>query len=237
MLDAHPAVKTLEEKDAIDVVRRRIHAMPGGYPDALATLSAGELADLRGLYWAEVAGHLGGAAASALLVDKMPLNSIEAGLIHRLFPRARFLLALRHPADVVLSNFMQAFKPNAAMVQFGSLAAAARFYAGVMALWQQYRRVLPLSVLTVRYEDLIADVEGETRRILAFLDLPWSADVLAYRERAEARPIATPSYHQVVEPVYRRAVGRWRNYRPFFEEADALSPLAPFIAAFGYDDG
>jgi tetratricopeptide (TPR) repeat protein len=237
MLDAHPALRTLNEKDAIDVVRRRVAALPGGYPDALATLSAAELGDLRALYWREAARHLEDGATSRLLVDKMPLNSIEAGLIHRLFPRARFLLALRHPADVVLSNFMQAFKPNAAMVQFGSLFAAARFYADVMGLWQQYRRVLPLSVHPVRYEDLVADVEGETRRILAFLDLPWRPEVLGYRERATGRPIATPSYHQVVEPIYRRAIGRWRNYRPFLEESAALPLLAPFVAAFGYDDG
>lgn len=236
LLDAHPALVTLEEKDAIDVVRRRVGEMPGGYPDALATLTRGQLADLRALYRREVTRHLG-ENTSALLVDKMPLNSIEAGLIHRLFPRARFLLALRHPADVVLSNFMQAFKPNAAMVHFGSLAGAARFYAQAMGLWQHYRRVLPLSVHTVRYEDLVADVEGEARRVLAFLELPWRAEVLAYRERAATRPIATPSYHQVVEPVYRRAVGRWRNYRRFFEDADALSMLTPFIAAFGYDEG
>ncbi len=234
MLDAHPALSTLEEKDAIDVLRRCIAEKPGGYPDALARLSTSDLADLRARYWGEVGRHLGGAPPGPL-VDKMPLNSIEAGLIHRVFPRARFLLALRHPADVVLSNFMQAFKPNAAMVQFGSLASAARFYAGVMALWRQYRQVLPLSVHTIRYEDLITDVEGETRRILAFLDLRWQSEVLGYRERAKARAIATPSYHQVVEPVYRRAIGRWRNYRPFF--GDALPLLAPFIAAFGYDDG
>ncbi|MFO1152569.1 MAG: sulfotransferase [Rhodospirillales bacterium] len=235
MLDAHPDLRTLEEKDAIDVVRRRVAALPGGYPDALATLSAAELADLRALYRAEVNRHLGDVPVG-LLVDKMPLNSIEAALIHRLFPGARFLLALRHPADVVLSNFMQAFKPNAAMVQFASLNNAARFYAQVMGLWQQSRRVLPLAVHTVRYEDLIADVEGETRRLLAFLDMPWRDEVLAYRERAAARSIATPSYHQVVEPVYRRAIGRWRNYQPHLEEAAALPLLAPFISAFGYDD-
>lgn len=175
MLDAHPELRTLEEKDAIDVVRRRIAGLPGGYPDALATLPAADLAALRALYRAEVARHLGGAAPTGLLVDKMPLNSLEAGLIHRLFPRARFLLALRHPADVVLSNFMQAFKPNAAMAQFSSLASAARFYAEVMALWQQYSAVLPLAVHTVRYEDLVADLEGRpggSSRFWAFPGAP-----------------------------------------------------------------
>jgi Sulfotransferase family len=173
-------------------------------------------------------GDLGGRTP----VDKMPLNTIDVGLIHRLFPRARILLALRHPCDVVLSGFMQAMKPNAAMVLFDSLASTARFYAQVMGLWLQYREVLPLSVLTVRYEDLVADLPGETRRILEFLDLPWDDAVLGYAEHARTRAIATPSYHQVVQPIYWRSVGRWRNYADAFE--NVLPVLQPFVDAFGY---
>ena len=127
---------------------------------------------------------------------------------------------------------MQAMKPNAAMVLFDSLGSTARFYAQVMGLWLQYREVLPLSVLPVRYEDLVADLPGETRRILEFLDLPWDDAVLGYAEHAQTRTIATPSYHQVVQPIYRRSVGRWRNYADAFE--DVLPILQPFIEAFGY---
>jgi hypothetical protein len=154
------------------------------------------------------------------------------GLIYRLFPRAKILLALRHPCDVVLSGFMQAFKPNAAMVHFGDLADTARFYASVMGLWRRYAEVLPLEVLTTRYEDLVTDFEAETRRILAFLELPWDDSVLTYAERAKSRAIATPSYHQVVQPIYARSVGRWRNYRE--QMADVLPLLRPFVDVFGY---
>ncbi len=233
ILDAHPALTALAEKETVDVVRHDIERLPGGYPQALAALDADALARLRQRYWRAVHDHLGG-PFSGRLVDKMPLNTIDAGLIHRLFPRASFLLALRHPCDVVLSNFMQAFQPNAAMIQFLTLDDAARFYAKVMDLWLHYQRLLPVNVVTVRYEDLTADLEGQARRILAGLGMPWDERVLDYAAHARTRAIATPSYHQVVEPIYRRAVGRWHHYAEYL--APVLPVLAPFIRAFGYDE-
>ena len=162
VLDAHPGLATMEEKPALDAVRHAVAAMPGGYPEALAGLDAGEIHRLRRLYFAEAARYVA-VPEGARLVDKMPLNTIDAGLIARLFPKAKVLLALRHPCDVVLSGFMQAFKPNPAMVQFETLESSAVFYAAVMDLWRQYEPVLPLLVHRVRYEDLIADFEGETQ--------------------------------------------------------------------------
>ena len=85
---------------------------------------------------------------------------------------------------------------------------------------------------SIRYEDLVADLAGETRRILDFLGLPWDDAVLGYAEHAKTRAISTPSYYQVVQPIYRRSVDRWRNYAFAFDEA--LPLLRPFIEAFGY---
>lgn len=232
ILDAHPGLTTMEEKDALDVVRARIERLPGGYPDALAGLDAATIEDLRQQYFARVAHHLGGPPAGTL-VDKMPLNTIDAGLIWRLFPAAKILLALRHPCDVVLSGFMQPFQLNQTMIHFTTLADTARFYADVMRLWQRYAELLPLAVITVRYEDLIADVAAESRRIVGGLGLAWDDAVLRYAEHAKAKPIATPSYHQVVQPIYRRSAGRWLNYREAFNEV--LPILKPFIEAWGYD--
>lgn len=231
ILDAHPKLVTMEEKPALDAVRTAVAALPGGYPEALAGLEAEDIQRLRRLYFSEAHRYVS-VPGGLRLVDKMPLNTIDAGLIARLFPRAKVLLALRHPCDVVLSGFMQAFKPNPSMVQFETLKSSAAFYARVMELWGQYERVLPLAVHRIRYEDLIADFETETRRMLAFLDLPWDEAVLAYAERAKGKAIATPSYHQVVQPIYFRSVGRWCNYRGAF--ADVLPILEPWIAAFGY---
>ena len=231
ILDAHPSLHTIEEKPAVDVIKQRVREMPGGYPDALASMTAEDVARLREAYFAEVASYMNG-VPDGILVDKHPLNIMDAGLVYRLFPRAKLLLALRHPCDVVLSGFMQYFEPNLAMVQFGTLQDAAEFYRGVMGLWQQYAAVLPLSVHASRYEDLVAEFEPQTRRILDFLELPWDDSILEYAERAKGRRIATPSYHQVTQPIYSRSVSRWLNYRE--PMAEVLPILRPFIDAFGY---
>lgn len=233
ILDAHPALRTMEERDALDQARREVDRLPGGYPDALATLNAAAITGLRRLYFAEVERHLG-PWGDSIVIDKMPLNTIDVVLIHRLFPDARLIVALRHPHDVVLSGFMQAMQPNGAMVLFDSLASTARFYAEVMGLWLHYRDVLTLRKITVRYEDLTADLRGEAERILEFLGLPWDDAVLGYAEHARTRAIATPSYHQVVQPLYRHAVERWRNYAFAFD--DVATVLQPFRDGFGYGD-
>lgn len=233
ILDAHPLLHTMEEKPAIDVVKQQVREMPAGYPNALAAMTAEDVTDLRRVYFAEVAGYMDG-IPDGILVDKHPLNIMDVGLIHRLFPEAKLLLALRHPCDVVLSGFMQYFEPNMAMVQFGSLPDTAKFYQGVMGLWQQYEATLPLSVHPSRYEDLVAEFEPQTRRILDFLEVPWDDAILEYAERAKGRRIATPSYHQVVQPIYSRSVSRWLNYREPMEEI--LPILQPFIDAFGYGE-
>ena len=160
---------------------------------------------------------------------------MSLGLIYRLFPDARVVLSLRHPADVVLSNFMQPYTPNPITVHFDSIATSAQLYADVMGLGRHLRTVLPLPVLEVRYEDLVSDWETELRRLLEFAGLPWDERVRDYRGRAAGQgEIGTPSYDQVVEPVYSRSIGRWRNYAD--EVASVWETLAPFIDAFGYAD-
>ncbi len=117
-------------------------------------------------YRQAVAVHLGGRGAK-LIVDKLHLRCLHVGLIRRLFPDARILFALRHPGDVVLSNFMQQYAPNDAFVHFDTLADSARVYARVLALWRLSLDVLPLQWDSVRYESLIEDPAGELARVSA----------------------------------------------------------------------
>ncbi|MCP5368815.1 MAG: sulfotransferase [Hyphomicrobiales bacterium] len=231
MLNAHPAIHTLEELPAVDLMKEALAARRP-YPQTLADLDAETVAHLRAVYAAAIADHAGPAAADKLIVDKMPLNTTDVGLIHRVFPTARFLLSIRHPCDVCLSGFMQAFRPNPAMVHFDTIDNTARLYDRVMTLWNRYREVLPIRYHRIRYEDLVADMAGEVGRILEFLDLPWDDAVMGYAEKAKKRRIKTPSYHQVVQPIYNRSVARWLNYRRHFD--GALPLLAPHVAAFGY---
>ncbi len=232
VLDAHPRLATIEEKPLVDTVKQAVIERFGAYPEALARLTEVDVAALRSIYEAAV-DQLLPRRGAALVIDKMPLNIIDIGLIWRLYPQAPIVLALRHPCDVVLSGFMQAFRPNEAMVHFGAIESTARLYASVMDLWLRYRAILPIATASIRYEDLVADFEGETERLLDFLGVGWDDAVRDYREHARTRPISTPSYHQVVQPLYTRSIGRWQHYRPELETV--LPLLKPFVQAFGYD--
>jgi hypothetical protein len=140
---------------------------------------------------------------------------------------------LRDPRDVVLSCFQQTFDMNAAMFEFLSLEGAARYYDAVMRLFAIYRQKLLLDLHLIRYEDLLGDFEGEIRRLLGFLGVPWDEAVRNYRETAKKRLINTPSASQVVRPLYTSARGKWRNYRAQLEPV--LPLLEPWVKAFGYD--
>ena len=230
MLDAHPGVHVLEEVAAIDEARR---VLGGRYPAGLADLGDSLADRARAAYFSVVDRHIA-TGFGGLVVDKLPLNTISLGLIYRLFPDARVVLSLRHPADVVMSNFMQPYHPNPITIHFDSIPSTAQLYSDIMGLGDHLRRVLPIPVLELRYEDLVADWETEIRRLLDFAGLEWDPMVLGYRGMAAEGHIDTPSYDQVVEPVYSRSIGRWRNY------TDALAPawdsVMPFIHRFGYLD-
>ena len=128
---------------------------------------------------------------------------------------------------------MQDFRPNDAMVNFFDLEQTAAFYVKTMRLWQTTQRMVPVRFHTVRYECLVEDLESEVRRVLDFLELEWNPRVLQYADHARGRGrIDTPSYHQVVQPIYDHAKYRWRRYENHL--APVLGVLAPFVESFGY---
>jgi tetratricopeptide (TPR) repeat protein len=235
ILRSHPSIAVIEEKPVLTRTAEWFRRFESRYPAMLAELSAQELRALQALYCDELGRHLTAADQSkSVFIDKLPLNIAHAGLIYRIFPHARFILALRHPADCVLSCFMHNFKPNAAMANFLTLEDSARFYAQVMHLWDRYRRALPLRAYVIRYEDLIADFTGNVSALLDFLELPWCDEVTRYAETAQRRSlINTPSYHQVIQPIYQRACGRWEHYRDYLEPV--LPVIEPWVKYFGYD--
>lgn len=232
ILRAHSQIQVLDEVSAIDAVRRCLGAR---YPHGLGELTQRDVTQLRQVYFDVADKHAPNRQPGCLLVDKLPLNSVEMGLIHRLFPSARFVLSLRHPADVCLSNFMQAYQPNAVTSHFDSLEGTAKLYTAVMGLVAQYRRILPIQVLEVRYENLVLDWEEEVRRLLGFCGLSWEPQMARYREQTTSDvTISTPSYHQVAEPIYQRSVGRCGNYA--MQLAPVMPALAPWITAYGYGE-
>jgi hypothetical protein len=190
------------------------------------------LVEARGWFW-DFAGKIEGMADAGRLVEKLPLNIIELGLAARLFPGAPIIVALRDPRDVVLSCFMQEFHLNDAMAHFTTLEGAARLYALVMDLWFQCRTAPELNWMEYKYEDLVTAPEATTRKVFDFIGENWIDDVLDYRGRRSGRPIDTPSREALNEPIYTRAVGRWRAWEHHL--APVLPILAPYVSALGYD--
>ena len=232
VLDGHPAICAIEEKPTVQKLLDAVQAMPGGYPQALPTLDAIDIAWLRRIYARATAAH-GDDGPARLLLDKFPMNTLLVGLLHRVFPQAKFVFALRHPCDVVLSCFMQDFSLNNTMANFCTLADAVRMYTRTMELWQHYRAALPLAVHAIRYEDVVDDFDGQVQALCGFLGVPWREDLRDFSGKALARGrIDTPSYEQVSRPIYRDARYRWLHYRKYLEPQ--LPALQPWIERFGY---
>ena len=229
ILDAHPGVAAIEEQAFLE---QRFLDQARTYPHWLADLDRDAHERVRAQYATSVLAHRPDAAGRVLL-DKLPLRLAQAGAVQRLFPEARFLFALRHPYDVVLSCFMQELQPNPAMTNFYSLEGAARFYDLVMSMWAQHRAQLPLSVVTVRYEALVDDLEAEVRPALAHLGLDWDPQVAAFAEHARSRRIRTPSYSQVSKGLYSSARARFVEYLPQFS-AEVRALLDPWVERWGY---
>lgn len=205
------------------------------YPDGLNDLPGSELSWMRLHYWHLVEEMVGPLEEGQILLDKLPLNLIELGLVYRLFPRARVVVVLRDPRDSCLSCYAHSFMLNQAMVNFLDLHRTAKLYAATMDLWLHYRSFIQLPFLEVRYEDLVTDMEFWSRRLVEFAGLEWDDKILKFYDHARERGVKTPSYSAVASPIYDQSVGRWLHYQ------DELRPILPvlqrFIEAFGYGEG
>lgn len=228
MLMGHTETIVMEEEQPLNRVANAIGEFNG-----ISTLDDAGIASARALYFEE-AGKICDLDPTKLLVDKSPLFINKVPLIRRLFPKSRLILAMRHPCDVVLSCFMSNFRLNTAMSNFLRLEDAAEFYDLSFRHWERSLSLLPMRVHTIRYERMVDDAEAELRPLFAYLDLEWDDKVLDHSRTARSRAlITTASYSQVTEPIYNRAVGRWRRYRKHLEPI--LPTLAPWAEKFGYE--
>lgn len=231
ILKSHSRIVTLEEKFTLaDIGKDFFHDSSRSAFDQLTHTG---IEAYRKKYWDRVQGFLNRQLNGRMLIDRNPFYTKYLGHIHRFFPSARIVFAMRDPRDVCLSCFMQDFAINAATRHFTSLLETAEYYATIMNLFFYFQKELPLNIYFVKYESLIEDVEIVTRELLAFLGLDWEEDVLEYNKTARQSYIKTVSYHQVVKPIYKTAVQRWKKYE---EEMQPVLPiLQPFVEAFGYE--
>ena len=175
------------------------------YPECLGRLTGEQVDGLAEVYLEPLKAM---APAALRIVDKMPLNFMHLGLAAMLLPGARVVHCLRDPMDTCLSCFMTNFTTG---YEFASglkdLAILYRQYARLMQHWE---KVLPVRMMDISYERLVADPKTEVAGLLEFLGLPWDERCLNSHEKK--RFVTTASVEQVRRPVYASSVGRWKNY-------------------------
>jgi len=213
ILSSHPRVFGAGELEFFNQAAR---GLPGGYPGGLAGLDAGTRRKLAGDYLAMLEELAPGAAR---VVDKMPSNSFNLGLIARVFPNACVIHCRRDPLDTCLSIYFQYFARGNSFAY--DLEELGRYFSQHQRLMAHWQSALPLRMLEVRYEELVADQAGISREMIGFLGLDWDDACLDFHR--SGRAVRTASNLQVRRPMYSRSVGRWQPY------AEYLAPLTEFL--------
>jgi hypothetical protein len=199
----------------------------------LNALDAGQVRTAREFYFRATAAHLGHELDDRLLIEKDPLLTQDLAVPLRILPEARILMPLRDPRDVCLSFFFTLVPLNADSAPALDLRSCAASVALSLELWRYWRAILPQPWHELRYEALVRDPATETGRVCRFLGLPWTPDMLDFHRRPGVRAVRTPTYGDVRQPLYVRAVGRWKNYARWLEPA--LTPLNPLLDEFGHE--
>jgi tetratricopeptide (TPR) repeat protein len=223
VLASHSAVEGTAELPYVGRLAASLNRNRAGgvnYPEALLELGPAHLAAL-GSEYLELA-RLHRRIGAPRFIDKMPNNFPNVGLIALVLPNAKVIDARRHPLDACLSCYRQLFAKGQAFTY--DLTEIGEYYLQYQRMMDHWARVLPGRVLTVQYEEVVADFGAQARRLLEFCGLEWEDACLRFYE--SERPVRTPSAAQVRQPVYDRSVGHFRHYERQLEELmDAIAPI------------
>lgn len=217
-LASHAQVTGADELRDLNLIEQMINRRVG-YPKGVTGMDSKTVLALADLYL----GHLERLDPNAArTTDKLPGNALRLGLIALLLPNARIVHCRRDPVDTCVSIYFQNFSGR--HDYSWDLKALGHFYQQYERLMAHWHRVLPLPILDVVYEDVVADHEGQARRMIAHLGLEWDDAMTRYYENK--RSISTASLWQARQPIYTRSVQRWRKY-----EAD----IGPLLESLGLD--
>jgi hypothetical protein len=190
------------------------------YPRVLAELSAADFRRLGETYLANVGVYRDG---KPFFIDKMPNNFRHIGLIHLILPNAKIIDARRAPVACCFSNFKQLFASGQEFTY--GIDDLARYYRSYIRLMDHWEAVLPGRILRVQHEDVVADLEGNVRRLLEFCGLDFEPACLEFYRTD--RSVRTASSEQVRQPIYKEGLDQWRHFEPWLGPLKtALGPLA-----------
>jgi len=219
ILASHSQVEgTMELPHIINLVRE-LDAVGRGdaYPESVADLDSERLRALGRRYLAETEKFRSG---RAYFIDKMPNNFRHLGFMRLILPQATFIDVRRHPMDACFSAFKQYFAEGQPFSY--DLEDLGRYYRAYLTLMAHWHAVMPVQVLTLRYESLVRDTDAQVRRLLEFCGLPFESACLRFHETRRA--VRTASAEQVRQPMYDSGIGHWRHFE---------AQLAPLRRALG----
>jgi len=220
ILSVHPEVQAAGELETIHRIAAGLQlAVPRAapYPGGALSLSRGDLDNLVKRYLDELPAE---GRDRPVFTDKMPQNFLHLGFIRQLFPDARIVHCTRDARDTCFSCFSYDFRGEHAYA--GDLVTLGEYFLQYRRLMQHWEGVLDLPLHELSYENMIADQEGETRKLLEFCGLEWDERCLDFH--TARRFVLTSSYNQVRRPLYSSSIGRWKHYEK------QLQPLIAILA-------
>lgn len=235
ILGGHPEIFVAGEIGILSVVIQKLNAwerhVGSGrhYPECINDLSAEQAHKFAALLLEELQAY---SPDARHIVDKLPHNYEHIGLIRLLFPEAPIIHVLREPRDVAISNYFTDYQAKFGGMGFAydlaDIGEQLRDYQSLMAHWEL---VSAKPILTIRYEDVVADTEAQARKILAYLNLEWTDAVLNYQNLERA--VKTASIWQVRQPIYKTSTEKWRRYQAYLEPLETVlnAPVSEPAAA------
>lgn len=229
ILSSHPMIEGTQELPDIAAMARRLGGRKmrdeeTAYPACLADLSAEAFAELGAEYLERTRIHR--KTDRPLFIDKMPNNWAHAGFIHLILPNAKIIDARRHPLGCCFSNFKQHFARGQGFSY--DLSDLGRYYRDYVAMMAVIDDALPGRVHRVFYEDMVEHTEGEVRRLLDYVGVPFDPACLRFFENERA--VRTASSEQVRRPINREGMEQWQAFAPWLEPLKAS--LGPALTAY-----
>jgi len=234
ILRSHPMIEVIEEKSSVKKIVNSLNKLTNNIFEGFNNIKDVNIKEIRKNYFEDLLSYIDHHDKDSIYIDKLPLNIVYIAEILKIFPHAKFIISLRHPCDCILSCYMQNFKLNDSMSNFLNLKDTAVTYDLIMNLLKIYKSKFNFNFYEIKYENLISKFDNEIKNLLGFLELPWNDSVLEYQKTASERErIFTPSYDQVIKPLYLKSAGRWKKYENKLSNVYPI--LEPWIKEFKYE--
>ena len=230
ILSSHSLVDGTHELSDLGKIIRTNPQLTGPrlrYPTAIENMNTDGFSRLGSEYIARSRQYRGD---GVFFTDKNPNNFIHVGLLHLILPNAKIINARRHPLDSCFGSYKQLFAQGQPFTY--DLIEVGEYYLNYQRLMDHWHQVLPGKVLDVHYEDVVADLDGQVRRILEYCELDWEESCLKFHETS--RSVKTASSEQVRQPIYASAVNSWRHYESHL--GALIEVLEPLLAQLPESD-